>query len=216
LQAKGDYAGAAQYYQQSLEILQQTGGPASWSVAQILANIGVLQFDRGDYPGSEGYARQALEMRRRLGGDEHPDVAASLLDLATARWFQNEPASAEPLARQSVQIRETKLEPGHPDILQAQVRLGEILLAEGKAGEAEPLLRKAVNSARQPPFPLVPWQTAEAESALGMCLVSLHRNSDADALLRESEAPLRTHPRPAFRRQDNANRAVFRATAHQN
>ncbi|HXJ92814.1 MAG TPA: serine/threonine-protein kinase [Terriglobia bacterium] len=216
LQAKGDYAGAAQCYQQALEILQQTSGPVNWSVAQVLANIGVLQFDRGDYPAAERYARQALEMRRKLGGDQHPDVAASLIDLAIARWFQNDPAAAEPLARQALQIREKKLEPGHPDILIAQVRLGEILTAEGKAAEAEPVLRKALDAADHPPFPLVPWQTAEAQNALGMCLVSLHRYSEAEALLRESEAPLETDPRPAFRHQANASLVTLRTAMHQN
>jgi eukaryotic-like serine/threonine-protein kinase len=216
LQAKGDYAGAAQYYQQALEILQASSGPENWSVAQVLANIGVLQFDRGDYPGAERYARQALEMRRKLGGDQHPDVAASLIDLAVARWFQNDPAAAEPLARQALQIRETKLEPGHPDILEAQVRLGEILTAEDKAAEAEPVLRKAVESAHHPPFPLVPWQVAEAENALGACLTSLHHYSEAETLLQGSEDNLQTDPRPAFRRQASTRVAALRAAMRQN
>jgi hypothetical protein len=99
-------------------------------------------------------------------------MATSLIDLAMARWFQDDPPGAEPLARKALQIREAKLEPGHPGIVEVQVRLGAILTAEGKAGEAEPLLRNAVESANHPPFALVPWQVAEAESALGTCLVS--------------------------------------------
>ena len=200
LQAKGDYAGAEKYYREALDVLQQGARKETWSVAQVIANLGILEFDRGDYAGAERYGRQALEMRRKLGGDQHPDVASSLIDVALARSFQGDQAGAEPLLRQALAIRKATLEPGHPDILAAEVRLGEVLTWEGKAGEAEPLLREAVDSAQHPPFPLVPWQVAEAENALGACLMSLHRPDEARPLLVESEAALQTDPRPAFRK----------------
>jgi eukaryotic-like serine/threonine-protein kinase len=133
--------------------------------ARELLDQGAQRADR-ELAGAERYARQALEMRRKLGGEEHPDVASSLIDVGVDRWFEGDPAGAEPLLREALKIREAKLEPGHPDTLEAQVRLGEVLTAEGKAAEAEPLLRQAVQSAHHPPFPLVPWQVAEAETAL--------------------------------------------------
>lgn len=200
LQAKGDYAGAEKYFKEALDILQQGGKRENWSVAQVIANLGVLEFDRADYAGAEAYGRQALEMRRKLGGDQHPDVATSLLDVAMARSFQGDPSGAEPLVRQALDIRKSRLEPGHPDILEADVRLGEVLTWEGKAADAEPVLRAAVQSAQHPPFPLIPWQVAEAENALGACLVSLHRSEEGSALLEKSRAGLETDPRPAFRR----------------
>jgi hypothetical protein len=62
------------------------------------------------------------------------------------------------------------------------------------------LLRSALESAQHPPFPLVPWQVAEAESALGACLLSLNRPAEAKPLLEESAAALQSDPRPAFRK----------------
>lgn len=200
LQAKGDYAGAEKYFQEALDVLQQDAKRENWSVAQLIANLGVLEFDRADYAGAERYGRQALEMRHKLGGDQHPDVAASLLDVAMARSFQGDPASAEPLARQALEIRKTRLEAGDPGILEAEVRLGEVLTWEGKAAEAEPILRAAVESAQHPPFPLVPWQEAEAGNALGACLLSLHHTEEGRTLLEQSRTGLQTDPRPAFRK----------------
>lgn len=149
----------------------------------MIANLGVMEFDRADYAAAERYGRQALEMRRKLGGDQHPDVASSLIDVAMARSFQGDPASAEPLARQALAIRKTRLEAGDPDIL-AQVRLGEILTWEGKAAEAEPVLRAAMESPQHPPFPLVLWQVSEAGNALGACLISLHHAEEGCSLSR--------------------------------
>jgi len=204
LQAKGDYAGAERFFRQALELLEKASGSENWNVAQVLANLSGLQFDRGDYPGAERYARQSLEMRRKLGGDEHPDVAASLIDLALARSFQGDPASAEPLLERALVIRKAKLEPGHPDILEAEVRLGEALTAEGKTEQAEPLLREAVESAKNPLFPLVPWEVAEAESALGGCLAAEHHLREAERLLIDCQAGIESDPRPVFRRMAKA------------
>ena len=71
---------------------------------------------------------------------------------------------------------------------------------EGEAGQAEGVLRQALASARTAPFPLLAWQLAEAESALGACLVALHRYSEGQILLRNSEPGLRTHPDATLRR----------------
>jgi hypothetical protein len=117
-----------------------------------------------------------------------------------ARAFQDDPAAAEPLLRRALEVRKATLETGHPDILEAQVRLGQVLIQEDKSAEAEPLLREAMQSAERPPFPLVGWQIAEAENALGSCLLALHRPEEGKLLLEKSRAALQTDPRPAFRR----------------
>jgi tetratricopeptide (TPR) repeat protein len=121
-----------------------------------------LEFDRGDYAGAERDARQSLDMDHKLGGEESPQAAAALVDLAEARAFQGDPASAEPLLRQALAIRKKQFSFGHPNVIAAEVRLGEVLTSEGKAQEAEPILRDAIASAHSAPYPLLPWQIAEA------------------------------------------------------
>jgi serine/threonine-protein kinase len=200
LQEKGDFDQSEVVFKHALQTITQATGAQGWYVAKVLANLGLLQFDRGDYAGAERYARQALDMDRKLGGDQNPQAAAALIDLAEDRAFQGDPASAEPMLRQALAIRQKEFSPGHPNVIAAEVRLGEVLTADGKAAEAEPLLRTALTSAQSAPFPLLPWQIAEAQSALGVCLTALNRTSEAEPLLESSAADLQKDPRPAFRR----------------
>jgi len=207
LQQKGDYEQAEKTLKQALETITKANGPVDWSAAIVTANLGTLEFDRKDYAGAERYARQALEIAHKLGGDENPQAAAALIDLAEARLFQGDAASAEPLLRQAFAIRRRQFSFGHPNMIAAEVRLGEVLTAEGKAAEAEPILREAVASAQSAPYPLLPWQIAEAQSGLGTCLVALGRSAEGEPLLKASQADLQKDPRPAFRQP-------LRATVH--
>ena len=166
----------------------------------MIFNLGMLDFDRNRYSEAEGRARQALEMRRKLGGDQTPTFASSLVELAEDRVFQGDPQSAVPMLRQALEIRQQKYSAGHPAVISAEVRLGEAPMDEGEAVQAEPVLQQALASARTAPFPLLPWQMAEAESALGACLVALHRYSEGQILLRDSKSVLRTHPEATLRR----------------
>ena len=206
LQAKGDYDQAEATFKQARAILIEAKGPVGWSVAKVIANLGLLQFDRGDYVGAERYAREALDMDHKLGGEENPQAAGVLIDLAEDRAFQGDPASAEPFLRQALAIRKKEFSSSHPSVIAAQVRLGEVLTAEGKTTEAEPLLREALASAQSAPFPLLPWQIAEAKSALGSCLVAAGHSSEGDPLLKASQADLQKDPRPAFRQPRSAKR----------
>jgi len=197
-QEKGDYAGAYASYGEALNKMIELRGPESWQVAKVRSNLGQLKFDERDYAGADVELTSVLALVRKLGGDEHPQVAAALIALAEAKMFEGQSTAAEPLLRQALSIREKRLNPGHPAIMLAQVRLGESLTAQGRAAEAEPLLRQALRSAVGSTFPLVRWQTGEAEGALGECLSTLGREPEADQLLRQSRIDLEHHPRPAF------------------
>jgi tetratricopeptide (TPR) repeat protein/tRNA A-37 threonylcarbamoyl transferase component Bud32 len=199
LEEEGDYTGADKSYQQSLAILEKASGPKSWAVAKVLFNEGNLELDRGDDAAAEKYARQALEMHRALGGDEIPDVASDLILLAEARRFQQDLAGAEPLLRQALAIREKKFPRAHPQLIAAQVRLGEVLVEEGKAQDAEPILEQAMQAAHTPPFPMLAWQVAEAEHAMGTCDAAMGRSAEAEKLLKQSEGPLQQDPQKAIR-----------------
>jgi eukaryotic-like serine/threonine-protein kinase len=200
LQAKGDYSGAEKYFRQSLDMLHETTGPQNWSVESALKNFALLQLDRGDYAGAEPYAEQALEMSRKLGGDTNPEVATMLTIRGVGRELQGDAAGAEPLLRSALEIRKALFSPGHPAIVSAETRLGEALTSEGEFQLAEPILREAVNTAHTAPFPLLPWQVAEPERALGVCLGELGHAAEAESLLRNSRTPLASYPVAALRR----------------
>jgi tetratricopeptide (TPR) repeat protein len=201
LQAKGDYAHAEEDYRQALEIAGRANGPENWTVAKILSYLGLLQLDRGDFAGAERYARQALEMRRKLGGEDNPDVATSRIEVAVTREFQHDPSGAESLLRSAFETRKKMLSPGNPDTVSAEVRLGEALVEEGKPRDAEPLLREAVIAISNEPFPMQPWQTADANTQLGICLLGLGRNKEGETLLRTSGQTLKSYPQVAMRRR---------------
>lgn len=199
LEEEGDYAGADKSYQQALAILQKASGPKSWAIAKVLFNEGNLELDRGDDASAEKYARQAFDMHRALGGEQSPDVASDLILIAEARRFQNDSAAAEPLLRQALAIRQEKFPRAHPQLIAAQVRLGEVLVEEGKGQEAEPILEQAMQMAHTPPFPLLAWQVAEAEHAMGACDAALGRATEGEKLMRQSEPPLQHDPQKAIR-----------------
>ena len=199
-QGLGDYPMAEKYLRQALAIMQGNGAEG-WHVSNMLAYLAGLDLDRGDYSGVEDYAGKELNMRRKLGGGEHPQVASALIDMALVREFKGDIAGAEPLFQSALQIRMKTLPPGHPDIIAAQTRMGEALVAQGKARQAEPMLREAVLSARSEPFPLLPWQVAEPENALGYCLLKTGRPAEGERLLRDTRIPLNAYPVRLLRKQ---------------
>jgi eukaryotic-like serine/threonine-protein kinase len=199
-QEKGDYAAAGTYFRQALDMLRETSGEQNWSVEEAFADFASLELDRGDYPGAESYASQALDLSRKLGGGQNPQAAAALTEVALARELHGDATDAEPLFREALQIYKQLLAPGHPAIVAAETRMGEALTAEGKPGIAEPILRDAVSSAHNEPFPLLAWQIAEPESALGVCLVEQGRASEAAPLLRNSGTAIQSYPERGLRR----------------
>ncbi len=202
LQVKGDYAGAEKYLRKALEMLRQTSGAQDWNFERGLNFFSSLERDRGNYAASQDYAQQALELSRKLGGSQHPEVARSLTQVALGNEFQGHAADAVPQLEQVLAIRQKLLWPAHPDVIAAQVRLGEALIQDGKAAAAEPILRQALASVESEPFPLLPWQVAEAQNALGACLAVLGHSAEAGPLLRESRAALASDPEAALRQRD--------------
>jgi eukaryotic-like serine/threonine-protein kinase len=214
LKQKGDYAGADAALKQALQDANALAGVNSSLSAKIIENQGLLEFDRRNYAAAESYARQALDLQSKLAGDQTPAYASALIDLAEARLFQGDAAGAEPLLRQALAIRAQKFNAGNPAIIAVEVRLGEDLTQENNLVEADSLLRQALASAKAEPFPLPPWKIAEAESALGACLLAEGHREEAEQLLRHSQQPLLDNPQAIFRVPANARYAELPATRH--
>jgi len=200
LQAKGDYQGATSYFNKASEMLRETIGEENWSMESVLANFSLLELDRGEYAKAEDYAKQALEMTKHLNGDRTLEAAADLVDLGLACEFQSHTASAELRFRSAMEILKAILPPGYPAQVAVETRLGEALIAGGRAKLAEPILREAASTSFKPPFPLPPWQAAEAQSALAVCLERLGHQSEAQSLFHSSNALLSLEPDAALRR----------------
>ncbi len=214
LQQKGDYAAAEASMKQALQDARAMSGSKGSLAAKIVANLGLLELDRGNYTAAEGYARQALKMQSELAGDQTPAYASALIDLGEDRVFQGDAAGAEPLLRQALAIREQKFNAGNPAIIAAEVRLGEDLTQEGKLPQAETILRQALASAKAEPFALPPWKVAEAENALGACLLAEGHQEEAGQLLHRSAQPLLSNPQATFRTPADVRYAKVSRPAH--
>ncbi len=214
LQQKGDYAAAEAALKQALQEAHALSGENSSLSAKVLANLGLLEFDRHNYAAAENYARQALAIQTKVAGNQTPGYANALIDLAEDRLFQGDAGGAEPLLRQALAIRQQKFNAGNPAIIAVEVRLGEDLTQEGKLPEAETVLRQAVTEAKAEPFPVPPWKIAEAESALGACLLAEGHREEGDQLLRHSDQALLANPQAAFRTPANTRYPQVQHSAH--
>jgi hypothetical protein len=145
------------------------------------------------------------ERQLRRGGPE--------LTLARALRESGQLAEAEPLFRQALE----GFEPDNADTrvlrLSAQTGLGRTLTGRGRAAEALPLLEEGVRDSRTH-MGAEHWRTADAELALGECLLALRRYAPAEAPLRHAAAVLngerRKQPIPA-READAMVQRLYRA-----
>jgi tetratricopeptide (TPR) repeat protein len=207
LEAKGDFKGAGAYFANAANTLRETIGPEGWSLENVLASSSLLALDRADYSSAESYAQQALDMTRKLGAQSSLEAAALMVDIGVAREFESNAAGAEAPFRQAIEIDKALLAPGSPALISAETRLGEALIIQGKPGLAEPILSDAAATAHKPPFPLLPWQIAEPENALAVCLAKLGHTSESANLLQHSGAALAQNPQSALRRWNKRFRA---------
>jgi tetratricopeptide (TPR) repeat protein len=205
LQAEGKYVEARAYFEQALTTARRQAG-STYTVARVLSDFALLEFDRGDYQAAEEKAGQAVSIQHALlGGESAPETALTMTTLAEARLFQGDAASAEPILRQALGILKAKLPENYPPVTAVKIRLGEALTTEGKATASEPILREAFASVSAPPFQIPVWQVGEAQSALGWSLSTIGRTQEARELLQQSQQKLVNDPRPIFRQQAAAH-----------
>ena len=61
LQEKGDYRGADETFRKAIAMMREVNGQQSWTLAKMLANLGLLRADEGNYAEAEQLERQALQ-----------------------------------------------------------------------------------------------------------------------------------------------------------
>lgn len=118
--------------------------PRHAEIADSLAHLAFLSFERSDFEAAEALGHEALEMRRELFGEAHPDVASSLHDLGELYRVQGRPDEAEALYREALAIRRARLGPFHRDVAESLAELGLLKTETGEAAAAEKLLREAL------------------------------------------------------------------------
>ncbi len=187
------YGVAADQFRQELALAKKVYGPVHPFVAQITNNLGGVLFTEKKYRQAEHYYAQALALNRKLLGNQHPEIGMDLANLAEAQDAEGHLAQAAATYRQAQAILAAKVAPTDFRLRFVETNLGSVLVRQDTPAalrQAEPLLRTALAADRKA-LPAGAWDTADAESELGACLLAQRRYPAAEPLLAGSLPTLR-------------------------
>jgi eukaryotic-like serine/threonine-protein kinase len=112
--------------------------------ANLLSNLGLLQFREGAYEDARRGDELALAIRTRVLGREHPAVALSHNNLGSDLWVLGRHDQAEQHLREAIAILEAVLGPEHPRLAASLDNLGALLAERGELDAARPLIERAL------------------------------------------------------------------------
>jgi tetratricopeptide (TPR) repeat protein len=139
----GDAIHAQPYFEQALEIQQQTLGDHA-DTATTLNHLGFLLMRHEQLDAAQPYHEQALRIRRRILGDHHPAVADSFSNLAYIEYARGHLNAAQALLQQALFVQRKATGDEHPDTARLLIHLGELLTAQSKFEEAESVFNQAM------------------------------------------------------------------------
>lgn len=189
LKKQGDLDSAEQLYRESIDLYRRLGRGQTTDLASIQNNLAVLLQEKGDLDGAEELFREAWALRSHLLGADHLKVANVLNNLAFVLQLQGRFNEAEPLYVAAQEILSRKLGEGHSTVAAVLRNLAQLALDRGDPEQAESRIRRALGifriSLREDH-----WRAADARSVLGAALAAQGRQTEAEALLRDSVAAL--------------------------
>jgi tetratricopeptide (TPR) repeat protein len=139
---QGQFVGAKELYNRSLNILEATSGPPT-DVSALLDDLAQVYVAEQQWSLAKQTYERALEVDRRVLGDDHPRVAMRLNNLAVVAQNIGDLKLAETLYRDAIRRKERAYGVGDPQTADAIENYGLLLQREGRLAEADPLLRRA-------------------------------------------------------------------------
>jgi tetratricopeptide (TPR) repeat protein len=124
LHCLGDYEGARQKHERSLEIKEKVYGPDHPDVAGTLNNLGLDLHCLGDYEGAKQKHERSLEIEEKVYGPDHPDVARTLSNLGLDLQYLGDYEGAKQKHERSLEIEEKVWGPDHPEVARTLDNLG--------------------------------------------------------------------------------------------
>ena len=141
----GQYADAAQHYEQTLKLRQKQYPGAHVLLASVHHDLGTAYSAQEKYAEAEAQFRRALSMRQHLLGAEHADTQASLRAMGRSLYLQEKHSEAAPVFEQIRNITERLF---GSDDLRTATALREVGMVwsniEGKRIDAQRVLRRAL------------------------------------------------------------------------
>src|SRR5207244_9184607 len=99
---RGDRTAARSFYEQALAIEEGSGAAPSLERAEILNNLGLVDYDDRKYAEARDRELEALHIKEQLLGRRHPRVAVTLQNLGAVALAQNNLEEAEKLVRRAI------------------------------------------------------------------------------------------------------------------
>jgi tetratricopeptide (TPR) repeat protein len=144
LAAKGKYAEAMSFYNQSLAIRTELLGEKHLDVSDSFNNIALLHSKEGNYKNAETLLKKALNIRKEVLKEGHPRIASSLNNLASCYYEQNRIEEARELYSQALIVYRNLHKSKHRDIAKALNNLAQTYSNQGEHTQAEPLFLEAL------------------------------------------------------------------------
>jgi serine/threonine-protein kinase len=189
MQMQGKLAAAEPLYVQSIEILRRVNGAEHPNTISILANYGWFLQLKGELDEAERVLREVLALRTRKLGERHLRVAYDKSNLADVLYERKRLDEAERLYRQAVENFETTLGPDHQYVAASLTGLARVYAEKGDEQRVAALVERAVTIWRRE-LPADHWRIANAQAALGLCLLRQKRYALAERNLLDNYANL--------------------------
>lgn len=144
LNRKGDYAGAARYYERIVAWNQKYLGPDHPETGSSLGDLAWMYDKQGLFKEAEPIYLRALAINERVLGVEHEWVVILVENLAHVYMKKGLYKKAEPLFQRAIKTNEKVLGLKHKNTAQSLNGLGMLYDSQGLYKKAEPLYQRAL------------------------------------------------------------------------
>ena len=204
LQERGNFDAAGPLFEQSLIMLSKVLGEAHPDTIEALGNYGRYLQDRGELAESEKVLREALTLDEKTRGKDHVQVGYDHVSLGYLLNRRTSYADAEHEFREALRIYAIGLPREHVYVASARTGLGESLIGLGRADDGYTEETHALEIWRKN-VPASDVHIANAEAVMAHALALQGRFAEAEPLLSESYARMRTAFGPTDARTQRAS-----------
>jgi tetratricopeptide (TPR) repeat protein len=156
LERRGEYAGARDLLERSLDLIEAVRGPSDLEVAHVLSALGFLLQGQQELDAARRDHERALDIYKAHLPPDHSgrgstadsdigrDIGRSLNNLGLVHYRQGDLSGARDYLEQALDINETAFGVNHPEVASTLNNLGQVLHREGDLAGARNLHERAL------------------------------------------------------------------------
>jgi len=189
LQGQSRLAEAEPLFLESIDILRRVNGAQHPHTITALGNYGWFLQIKGELEQAERVLREVLALDRDKHGERHAYVGYDMSSLADVLYERGQISQAEELYREALTIFDATLPASHQYVAAALVGLARIFAERGDEFRVRAFVDRAVSIWRKE-LPADHWRLANAQAALGLCLLNEMKYVESERILLASHATL--------------------------